>query len=207
MLLSCATVFLSAFLLFQVQPLIGKFILPWFGSSPGVWATCMLFFQLLLLGGYAYAHFVVSRLSARRQGQVHLCLLGLALIALPITPAETWKPDSGDAPIGRILLVLLASVGAPFLILSSTGPLLQAWFARLHPDRSPYRLYALSNAGSLLALISYVPACNVFFGTAPLAPWQLALSLPFAALILLGDELRRYFVRHENPFVLKWLTW
>ena len=155
MLLFCVTVFLSAFLLFQVQPLIGKFILPWFGSSPGVWATCMLFFQVLLLGGYAYAHLVVSRLSPRRQGWTHLCLLGLALLALPITPSEAWKPGPEDQPIVGILLVLAASVGAPFFLLSSTGPLLQGWFARLVPGRSPYRLYALSNAGSVLALVSY----------------------------------------------------
>ena len=140
MRLFALTVFLSAFLLFQVQPIIGKYILPWFGSTPGVWTTCLLFFQILLLAGYAYAHFIVSRLSPRRQAVTHLVLLALALIALPITPAESWKPDAGDDPAWRILLLLLATVGAPFLLLSATGPLLQGWFAKLHPGRSPYRL-------------------------------------------------------------------
>ena len=154
-LLFCATVFLSAFLLFQIQPVIGKTILPWFGSSPGVWTTCLLFFQVLLLGGYTYAHVVVSRLAPKRQAIVHGALLLVALLVLPITPAAGLKPEGGASPILGILLVLGASVGLPYLVLSSTGPLLQGWFARLHPGRSPYRLYALSNLGSLLALLSY----------------------------------------------------
>ena len=149
------TVFLSAFLLFQAQPMIGKYILPWFGVTPGVWATALLFFQLVLLGGYAYAHLIVRRLTWRRQAILHATLLGLALIALPITPEEALRPTNADAPISRILLILTLSVGAPYLLLSSTGPLLQRWFAELHPGRSPYRLYALSNVGSMLALLSY----------------------------------------------------
>ncbi|MDA1195267.1 MAG: hypothetical protein O2894_08785 [Planctomycetota bacterium] len=149
------TIFISAFLLFQVQPLIGKCILPWFGSTPGVWTTCMLFFQLLLLGGYAYAHLLVSLLSPTRQAVVHAVLLGFAAVLLPITPSEALVPEDGSAPVGGILLVLAASVGVPYLVLSATGPLLQGWFARLHPGRSPYWLYALSNVGSLLALVTY----------------------------------------------------
>ena len=149
------SVFLSAFLLFLVQPTIGKYILPWFGSTPGVWTTCLLFFQLLLLLGYAYAHLVVSRLSPRGQALSHLVLLVLVLLTLPITPSESLKPDADAVPTVRILLVLLLSVGAPFFLLSATGPLLQGWFIRVHPGRSPYRLYALSNLGSLLALLSY----------------------------------------------------
>jgi hypothetical protein len=154
-LLFAVTIFLSAFLLFQVQPMVGKYILPWFGPTPGVWTTALLFFQLMLLAGYASAHFVVSRLTWRRQAVVHATLLALALIALPITPAEALKPTDFDAPIGRILLILTLSVGAPFFLLSATAPLIQRWFAQLHPGRSPYRLYALSNLASLLALLSY----------------------------------------------------
>ena len=149
------TVFVSAFLLFQVQPIIGKFILPWFGSTPGVWATALLFFQLMLLGGYAYTHFIVSRLTWRRQAILHVVLLGLALTILPVTPGDALKPTSADAPVARILLILMASIGAPYLLLAATAPLIQRWFAQLHPGRSPYRLYALSNLGSLLALLSY----------------------------------------------------
>ena len=149
------TIFLSAFLLFQVQPLIGKSILPWFGGSAATWMTCLLFFQVLLLGGYLYAHLLVSRLSARAQGLVHLAVLAASLLLLPIAPSPEWKPADASDPTGRILALLLVSVGGPFLVLSTTGPLIQAWYARLRPGRSPYRLYALSNAGSLLALLSY----------------------------------------------------
>jgi hypothetical protein len=151
----CVTVFTSAFLLFQVQPVIGKFILPWFGSTPGVWSTCLLFFQLLLLAGYGYSHVIVTHLTVKRQAIVHCCLLGLALVALPITPDASFKPIDADLPVLRILVVLAVTVGIPYLLLSASGPLLQSWFARLLPDRSPYRLYALSNAGSLLGLLSY----------------------------------------------------
>jgi hypothetical protein len=153
--LLAATVFLSAFLLFQVQPIIGKYILPWFGATPGVWATTLLFFQLMLLCGYAYAHFLVSRLTWQRQAILHAVLLGLALITLPITPGEGLKPIDADAPVRRILLILTLSVGAPYLLLSATAPLIQRWYAELYPNRSTYRLYALSNFGSLLALLSY----------------------------------------------------
>jgi len=149
------TIFTGAFLLFLVQPLIGKYILPWFGGTPGVWTTCMLFFQLVLLGGYAYAHFASRWLKPRQQAVVHLVLLIAAVAVLPITPADHWKPQSVDSPIGHILLLLGASIGLPYFVLSTTGPLMQAWFARLHPDRSPYRLYALSNIGSLLALLGF----------------------------------------------------
>jgi len=108
-----AAVFLSAFLLFQVQPLIGRFILPWFGATSGVWATCMLFFQALLLLGYSYAHFVVSRWTPRRQAVTHASLLLLAALTLPITPDVAWKPIDSAAPITRILTLLAVCVGAP----------------------------------------------------------------------------------------------
>lgn len=149
------TIFVGAFLLFQVQPLIGKYILPWFGGSPGVWTTCMLFFQVLLLGGYGYAHALSRRLSPRRQAIVHGVLLVAALATLPIIPGDGWKPHANGDPTWHILALLTVSLGLPYLVLSATGPLLQDWFRRLMPGQSPYRLYALSNVGSLLALISY----------------------------------------------------
>jgi hypothetical protein len=149
------TIFWGAFLLFLVQPLIARFILPWFGGGPAVWTTCMLFFQLLLLGGYAYAHFSISRLTPRRQVITHLVLLAWAVALLPITPGDEWKPADGTNAAGHILLLLLASLGLPYLVLSATGPLLQAWFSKANPGVSPYRLYALSNIGSLLALLAY----------------------------------------------------
>lgn len=149
------TIFSGAFLLFQVQPLIGKFILPWFGGGPGVWTTCMLFFQTVLLGGYAYAHLSTRLLRPKNQAVLHLVLLIGAALLLPITPADTWKPVDGSNPTLRILLLLSATLGLPYFVLSATGPLMQRWFNLTHPDQSPYRLYALSNIGSLLALVSY----------------------------------------------------
>jgi hypothetical protein len=154
--LTCmATVLLSAFLLFQVQPIMGKVILPWFGGTPAVWMSCMLFFQVMLLVGYAYSHLIAVRLSPLVQGLVHLGLLALVLSQLPLTISESWKPAANGNPSWQILVVLLQSVGLPFLALSSTGPLIQSWFSKMLPGRSYYRLYALSNGGSFLALLSY----------------------------------------------------
>ncbi len=151
----CSTIFVSAFLIFQVQPLVSKFILPWFGGTPGVWSACMLFFQTLLFAGYAYAHFSIRRFGPRTQAAVHLGLLCVAALCLPIAPDAGWKPEGHEDPTWRILSMLLASVGLPYFVLSSTGPLMQAWFSRTQPEASPYRLYALSNIGSVLGLISY----------------------------------------------------
>ncbi len=159
-----APVFLGAFLLFQVQPLIARYILPWFGGTPSVWTTCMLFFQVLLVLGYAYAHFLISRVGPRAQVAAHIGLLAVSILVLvvmtwawgtPITPSMSWKPPDSTTPIARILLLLTVAVGLPYLVLATTSPLLQAWFSRTNPGVSPYRLYTLSNAGSLLALVSY----------------------------------------------------
>jgi hypothetical protein len=177
-----ATVFLGAFLLFQVQPLFGKAILPWFGGSPAVWTTCMLVFQVLLFGGYAYAHVTTQYLSARNQAYVHLALLLLALVLLPILPNPAWKPASGDAPVLRIILATVACVGLPYFILSSTGPLLQRWFSRTYAGQSPYRLYALSNLGSLLALLSYPFVVEPAFSTVAQSFLWSALFVAFAFL-------------------------
>ena len=165
------TIFTGAFLLFQVQPLIGKYILPWFGGSPGVWTTCLLFFQTLLLGGYAYAHFTATRLRPRTQAVLHLVLLAVALACLPITPSEGWKPLDGTEPVWRILKLLTVCVGVPYFVLSSTGPLMQRWFSQTNPGVSPYRLYALSNVGSLLALLSYPVWFEVQFSRHAQALW------------------------------------
>ena len=150
-----ATIFVSAFLLFQVQPLIGRFILPWFGGGPSIWTSCMLFFQLLLLGGYLYAHLISVMLKPRVQVITHLILLAVSLVFLPIAPSESWKPVSDQSPLQQILLLLVATVGMPYFLLSSTGPLMQKWFSQTSSGQSPWRLYALSNIGSLLALLSY----------------------------------------------------
>lgn len=192
MALYALTIFLGAFLLFLVQPLIGKFILPWFGGSPGVWTTCLLFFQTLLLAGYAYAHFTSTRLRPKTQATVHLVLLLLALAWLPIIPGTEWKPGPADEPTRRILLLLTATLGLPYLLLSATGPLVQRWFHLAHPDQSPYRLYALSNIGSLLALFAFP------FVFEPLTTrtqqawgWSIALTLFVALCGVVAWRIRR----------------
>jgi hypothetical protein len=155
MLTLLLAIFSGAFLLFQVQPLLGKYILPWFGGGPAVWTTAVLFFQIFLLGGYAYAHLSVRRLSPRGQAILHLGLLAVGLAFLPVAPGEQWKPSGSGEPTIRILLLLTATVGLPYLLCAATSPLTQAWWSRLHPEIPPFRLYALSNLGSLLALVTY----------------------------------------------------
>jgi len=157
------TIVISAFLLFQIEPMISKFILPWFGGGPAVWTAAMLFFQVLLLGGYAYAHFL-SRLNLARQSIIHL-IVSLAILGwmgmnalhwkTPITPDASWKPTAGAAPVLQVLLVLLVSIGLPFFLLSTTSSLIQSWFSRVRKQASPYAFYVLSNAASLIALLSY----------------------------------------------------
>src|SRR5665213_626361 len=120
-LLFAATILLSAFLLFQVQPLIAKLILPWFGGSAAVWTSCMLFFQMALLGGYAYAHWLSGQ-SGQRQTVIHLGLLALSFLSLPILPSAWWKPQGAEDPPLRILGLLTATVGLPYFLLLSTSP-------------------------------------------------------------------------------------
>jgi SAM-dependent methyltransferase len=155
LLLFGCTIFISAFLLFLIQPIFAKLILPWFGGSAGVWTTCLVFFQTALLLGYLYAHLVASRLSPRVQVFVHSGLLIVALFLLPVVPASSWRPNGGANPAWHILLLLTAVLGLPYFLLSTTGPLLQSWYARKWPGSHPYRLFALSNAGALLALVAY----------------------------------------------------
>ena len=155
MILYALTIVVSAFLLFQVQPVIAKIILPWFGGSAAVWTVCMLFFQMALLLGYLYAHALVRYLKPRTQMLVHAGLLLVSALALPVYPSASWKPMGGEEPTLRILGLLAVTVGLPYFLLSTTGPLLQAWYARRFQGSMPYRLYALSNAGSMFALLSY----------------------------------------------------
>ncbi|SPE29179.1 Integral membrane protein-like protein [Candidatus Sulfopaludibacter sp. SbA3] len=155
MLLYALTISLSAFLLFAVQPIIAKSILPWFGGSSAVWSTCMLFFQVVLLLGYVWAHWLHQKLAARKQAMVHIVVLAASLATLPIIPNQAWRTASVGQPSLRILALLVVTVGLPYFLLSSTSPLLQAWYARNHKDGLPYRLFALSNLASMLALLSY----------------------------------------------------
>ncbi|QDT02652.1 spermidine synthase [Rubripirellula lacrimiformis] len=149
------TTLLGAFLVFQVQPVISKCVLPWFGGTPAVWTTCMLFFQILLFGGYLYAHVLRSCFRPWLQGCIHLSLLCAAAFTLPIEPSDAWKPMGNESPILHLLWMLTVQVGLPYFVLSSTGPLIQAWLSYQDNSDRVYRLYALSNAGSLVALLSY----------------------------------------------------
>ena len=155
MLLYSLTIFLSAFLLFQVQPIVAKTILPWFGGSSAVWSTCMLFFQVVLLLGYLYAHWLHEKLAPRKQAAAHIAALAVSFAALPILPNPGWKSAGVAHPSLTILALLTLTVGLPYFLLSSTSPLLQAWYARTHREGMPYRLFALSNFASMLALLSY----------------------------------------------------
>src|SRR5690348_3499218 len=126
MLLYALTISLSAFLLFEVQPVIAKMILPWFGGTSAVWSTCMLFFQVVLLLGYAYAHWLHCTFDARKQAMIHGAALLVSLATLPILPSEHWKMASTTQPSFRILALLASTIGLPYFLLSATSPLLQA---------------------------------------------------------------------------------
>jgi hypothetical protein len=155
-------IFLSALLLFQVEPMIAKHLLPWFGGTSAVWSTVVLFFQVLLTGGYAYADWLLK--GSRRRIVIHLVLLGVSVVLMlvlgfiwksPITPPASLKPQGDTSPVWEIIKLLVLSVGLPFFLLSSNSPLIQSWFDRVFPHRIAYRLYALSNIGSLLGLVTY----------------------------------------------------
>jgi hypothetical protein len=178
-----AAIFLAAFLLFLIQPLFAKLILPWFGGSSAVWITCMVFFQTALVAGYFYAN-RIRRCERRVQIAVHIVLLAAAVLILPVAPNERWRTAS--FPALNILLVLTASLGLPYVLLASTGPLLQSWFAQRFPDSRPYRMYALSNAASLLALAAFPVWVEPRF---PSRAQSIGWSLGWAAFAVLSAAL------------------
>ncbi len=182
MIIYAATIFVSAFLLFLIQPIIAKQILPWFGGSAAVWTTCLVFFQVILLAGYFYSDWLIKNLSAKKQAIVHIALIVVALILLPIIPDVAWKPKGDEDPSIRILLLLAATIGLPYFLLSTTSPLIQAWFARSNPGLSPYRLFALSNLASMIALLGYPFLFEPWITTKHQAVgWSIGFGL-FAAL-------------------------
>ncbi|GLX77225.1 hypothetical protein tinsulaeT_05650 [Thalassotalea insulae] len=147
-------IFIGAFLLFQVQPLVAKIILPIFGGGAAIWTACLLFFQGFLLLGYLYAHLLGKIKSLKMQLKLHSGLLFVSLISLPLTPIES-RIESTELPLFNILSLLTFSIGLPYLLLASTGPLVQKWFSVVKHDKLPYQLYSLSNAASLIALLSF----------------------------------------------------
>ena len=180
--LFACTIFTSAFLLFLVQPIVAKEILPWFGGSAAVWTTCLVFFQVALLAGYTYSDFTTRRLAPRVQATLHIVLLIASVAVLPIIPDVSWKPAGGEDPGLRILGLLLATIGLPYFLLATTGPLVQAWFARAYPRGTVYRLFALSNLASMLALIAYPFAIEPWITTAAQAStWSIGYAV-FALL-------------------------
>jgi len=190
------TIFISAYLLFQVQPLISKFILPWFGGSPTLWTTPMLFFQCVLCGGFFYAHVITRHGWPRVQVWTHLALLATAaLLAVFVVPGEYLKPVGNEDPVGKILLLLGLSVGLPYFCLATTGPLIQYLFNRFVAGGSAFRLYALSNAGSVLALLSFPYLFEPFFEIPQLGHFWTAGFWVFAVLCA-TVTLR---IRHQVP--------
>jgi hypothetical protein len=213
MLIFASTVFLSAFLLFQVQPIVAKMILPWFGGSSSVWSVCMVFFQAALLIGYAYVHWLHERFTARQQVMVHGGLLLLSLVMLPMAADPSWKGMGQANPSWSVLMVLTILVGAPYLMLSTTGPLMQAWYVRAFStdagNSRAYRLYALSNLASMIALLSYPIVIEPVFGVGIQANlWSagyaafVALALATAAMVWrshAGPEIKKQATRVNVP--------
>jgi spermidine synthase len=152
-----AALFLSAALLFFVEPMFAKMVLPLLGGSPAVWNTCVVFFQATMLAGYAYAHLTTKHLLLTRQAGLHVALILAAGLVLPIAIPDGWAPPVDSTPIPALMLLLVVALGAPFFVVSSTAPLLQRWFSHTsHPSaRDPYFLYAASNLGSIVALLGY----------------------------------------------------
>ena len=191
-----ATTLLGAFLVFQVQPVISKCVLPWFGGTPAVWTTCMLFFQVLLFAGYLYAHLLRTFFRPLVQGCVHLFLLGIAAITLPIEPSNAWKPTGTESPTMHLLWMLSVHVGLPYFVLSSTGPLMQAWLSYRDNSDRVYRLYALSNAGSLAALLSYPFLVEPLLSV---SNQSLVWSLMFCLFVLVQGVVAIGLFRVPNP--------
>ena len=209
------TIFLGAFLLFEIEPMIAKRILPWFGGAAAVWIICLLFFQLVLLLGYAYAHWLTSKLRPKTQSQIHAILLAASIFFLPIYPRDSWQPTPSQSPTLHILLLLAATIGLPYFLLSSTSPLFQSWYAAQH-KLTPYRFYSLSNIASMLALLTYPVAIEPWLTTHHQA---IAWSLIYATFAILcaaiafaprdasqDSEKEQLTPRPSAPMQLLWLA-
>lgn len=188
------TIFIGAFLLFHVQPLIAKLILPYFGGGAAVWTACLLFFQAFLLLGYCYAHFLTQMRRFKIQVTVHVILLLISLLSLPIGLSSLSDVNTLKQPLMQILVLLTLSIGLPYLLLSSTGPLVQRWLSISHSDKLPYKLYSLSNFTSLLALVSFPFAFEVYLSSAQQAYyWSIGYAVFAAVFIMLTV---RYYRQH-----------
>lgn len=193
-LLFAGTLFVSASLMFVLQPLFGKLMLPLLGGSPAVWNTCMVFYQMLLFIGYLYAHYISTRLPHKRQIQVHAAVVLISLIALPVALPESMVPPTDSNPTLWLVWTLFISIGLPFFVISTTSPLIQKWFSHVghHTSHDPYYLYAASNIGSLLALLSYPFIIEPNIG---LSMQKLTWSVGYIGLIGLVAACGWFFIR------------
>src|ERR671913_1026395 len=189
MLLFSATIFISAALLFLVEPMFAKFILPLFGSTPAVCTGSMLFFQAALLAAYLYVHATTSWLGARKQAWLHLAVVSLPLLLFLLSgplavPSEEWAPSSQANPIFLLLGLMLVAVGLPFFAIAATNPLVQRWLADTdHPSaRDPYFLYRASNLGSVIGLLGYPLVVEREFTLATQGLWW---SIGYGLLVVL----------------------
>lgn len=204
MILYAVTILVSSFLLFLVQPIIAKQILPWFGGTAAVWTTCLVFFQLTLLGGYTYSDLSNRMLKPKMQSTLHILLLLISLSALPIVAASGWKPVGNEDPVWRILGLLLLTIGLPYFMLSTTAPLIQSWFAREHADpkiaERVYRLFALSNLGALLGLLAYPFAIETWIATRTQAiGWSAGYTL--FVVLCIASAWRARHLKHHAPTI------
>ena len=180
------TLFLSSALLFFVEPMFARFVLPRLGGTAAVWNTCLVFFQACLLAGYAYSHLITRRLRIGHQVLLHAALLTLPLMLLPLGIPQTWKPPAAANPVPSLLLLLTLSVGLPFFVVSTTAPLVQRWFSATgHPHAAdPYALYAASNIGSMVALLAYPTIVEPLFRLGSQSQFWTFGYLGFALLVL-----------------------
>ena len=199
--------------MFQIQPMIGKYFLPWFGSSPAVWSASLLFFQVVLSFGYAYAYGLARWVSFRRQVLIHLAVIAVSLFLLiltsnrwpaPILPDTSFQPGEVGKPFWQVMMVLAISVGVPFLLLATNSTLMQSWYYQIFPNRSPYRLYALSNFASLLGLISYPFIFELYLTIIEQARiWALfyclfAISVVYICFQVIRSNIRDGFIEKQN---------
>jgi len=192
------TIFTSAALLFLVEPMFAKMVLPRLGGTPAVWTTCMVFFQAVLLAGYLYAHVATKWLRTRVHAVLHLAILGLAFVALPLAIPDAWVPRADANPIGSLLAILAVTVGLPFFAVSTSGPLLQAWFARTDHEaaKDPYFLYGASNLGSMIGLLGYPFALEPLTGVEGQSQLWTA---GYALLVVLTGACGVLAARRERP--------
>ncbi|MDD2660569.1 MAG: spermidine synthase, partial [Methylococcales bacterium] len=201
--LFAGTLFISASLMFILQPLFGKLLLPLLGGSPAVWNTCMVFYQSILFLGYLYAHAISTRFNQHSQIRIHAAVILISFLALPVALPENTVPPTESNPTFWLLWTLFLAIGLPYFVVSTTAPLIQKWFANIghHTSHDPYYLYAASNTGSLIALLSYPFLLEPAIG---LANQKMYWSVGYLILsILIAGCAYVLWKTRENPVSIK----